>query len=93
MPKVTIRRQGRTTKRVYKPCDVSRIAIYCLNDNPSVTSDQLLACIAKRMGYTHIATAKVTDKLEPSKVSPLVQKLESLRDVIDGILRAWGVDV
>jgi len=96
MPKITINRPNRKKKRTYSPCDVRRIVIYCLNDNPDVTTDEMLALIAKTLGYTHISTKKrdlIEDNTEEKQTSKLVDLLESWRNVIDDFLRGLGVDV
>lgn len=86
-------RSPRKKSRIYKPCDVARIAVYCSNDNPDVTKEQLLACVAKSLGFTHISLQTREGELASSNESQLVLILEDLRNKLDNILRDWGFDL
>jgi ribosomal protein L32E len=93
MPQKTYNKPNRKKTRVYSPCDVRRIVVYCLNDNPSVKKEELLALIAKTLGFTHIALNERVDIEEKKRTSQLVDALETYRDKIDDFLRGLGVDV
>jgi len=49
---------NRTKKRVFNSCDAARIAREVVKDDPEVTPEQVLACIAKGMGFTHISLSR-----------------------------------
>ena len=83
-------------KRVFKPCDVVRIADNCVKDNQGVNSELIMALLAKHYGYKYIALRKidkVRDEIERKEVSGLIGWLESTRDKIDQVLRNVGLDV
>lgn len=44
----------RSSPRYFKPCDVARIAWNCFDDGMVSDPNVLLACVAKRLGFTHI---------------------------------------
>ena len=54
MARVCRYKPTRTYKRYFKPCDVARIAANCLDDNPDLDVNVLLACVAKRLGFESI---------------------------------------
>jgi ribosomal protein L32E len=87
-------RLKRKKQRVFMPCDVRRIMIYCLNDNPSVSNDEMIALLAKTLGYTHVSLKKrdeIVDEVEEKKTSQLIDWLETTRDYLDKILLGFGV--
>jgi hypothetical protein len=70
--------------------------VYCLNDNPTVTTDEMIALLAKTLGYTHVAlgkTQQIKDNTEQKQTSQLIDWLESTRNVVDEVLRRLGVGV
>lgn len=82
--------------RVFKPCDVVRIADNCVKDNLNVDSELIMALLAKHFGYKFVALRKidiVRDEVERKQTSDLLDWLESTRDEIDKWLRRIGVDV
>lgn len=98
MPIKCYNKPNRKRKRVFMPCDVARIAEYCYDDNnQTVTRELILALVAKRLGFTHIAVKKenvgVVEPTLAERQSPLLSALESVRDAIDNILRKLGLDV
>jgi hypothetical protein len=44
--------------RQYKSCDAARIARYAVADDPELTPEQVLACIAKGFNFTTIALSR-----------------------------------
>ena len=84
----------RKQKRYFQPCDVARIAQNCVDDsNGTVTAAQLLATVAKQLGFTHISVAIKKDQvLEPSSESQLVTILENMRDSINKFLKIFGIE-
>lgn len=51
------KKPNRKYKRYFKPCDVARIARNCRDDN-NLTGEQVIACVAKGLGFSHISTRK-----------------------------------
>lgn len=49
---------NRSKKRVFRTCDVVRIAREVLRDDEETTPEELLACIAKGLGFTHISLSR-----------------------------------
>jgi len=90
---VKVVRQNYTKARGYTPCACVRICKYCLADNPDVTPAQLLATIAKSMGFQSIALPQARTQNETAGQSGLVRALESVRDQLDRFLRLLGLDV
>jgi len=58
MPKVTINRPNRSRIRYFKTCDAARIANEVLRDDPTTTPEEILACIAKSFGFTHVSLSR-----------------------------------
>ena len=54
------RKPNRTKKRTFKACDAARIAREVVRDDPATTPEEVLACIAKGMGFTHISLTRQT---------------------------------
>ena len=59
MPKVCIERPNRTNKRYFTSCDVARIAREVVRDDPQTTPEEVLACIAKGFGFTHVSLSRL----------------------------------
>ena len=59
MPQVCINRPNRTERRYFKSCDAARIAREVVRDDPETTPEEVLACIAKGFGFTHISLSRV----------------------------------
>jgi len=86
----------RSAPRYFTPCDVARIAQNCIDDSGGdVTPLILMAVVGKQLGFTHIATSVIVnrDTAERSPESKLVRLLEQVRDELDKVLRALGLDV
>ena len=58
MPKVCYIKPNRTKIRTFKPCDARRICLEVLKDDKELTPEQLLACVAEGMGFTHISLSR-----------------------------------
>jgi len=87
MPKVTITRANRTTKRYFKTCDAARIAREVVRDDPSTTPEEVLACIAKGFGFSHISLSRVRAvesgiNLDKKALKPLVVNLVKLLEFL-----------
>jgi len=54
MPKKVYYKPNRSAPRYFKPCDVARIAWNCFDDGMVDDPNVLLACVAKRLGFSHI---------------------------------------
>jgi len=59
MPKVYIQRPNRTRIRYFTSCDAARIAREVVRDDPETTPEEVLACIAKGFGFSHISLSRV----------------------------------
>jgi hypothetical protein len=59
MPNVTYFKPNRTRIRTFKTCDAVRICREVLSHDDT-TPEELLACIAKSMGFTHISLSRPT---------------------------------
>jgi hypothetical protein len=64
-----------------------------LADNQDVTAEQLLAVVAKGLGFTHIALQSRVEERQIAEQSKLVTQLEKIRDALDSFLRGLGLDV
>ena len=61
MPKICINRPNRKRIRKFSACDAARIAREVTEDDPlQVTPEQVMACIAKGFGFTHISLSRQT---------------------------------
>lgn len=58
MVQVLINRPNRTRIRYFRACDAARIAREVVKDDPETTPEEVLACIAKGMGFTHISLSR-----------------------------------
>lgn len=50
---------ARKERRVFKTCDAVRICREVLAEDAETTPEELLACIAKSLGFTHISLSRV----------------------------------
>jgi len=50
----------RTKKRIFRTCDAARIAREVVKDDPEATPEEVLGCIAKGFGFTHISLSRMT---------------------------------
>jgi hypothetical protein len=87
----------RKKPRVYQPCDVARIARYCLQDNPDVSRNQLMAVIAKGLGYSSIAVEEPVGMVQDSELSSkqtstLIDLLELFREWLNRLLALFGIE-
>jgi len=81
MPLVCRVKPNRTKPRLFSSCDAARIAREVVKDDKSLTPEQVLACIAKGMGFTHISLSRLTVvesgiNLDKKTILPLVLSLE-----------------
>lgn len=59
MPKVCIERPNRTKRRYFSACDAARIARQVVQDDKETTPEEVMACIAKGFGFTHISLSRI----------------------------------
>jgi hypothetical protein len=96
---------NRKKPRYYVPCDVARIARYCLQDNPDVSPIQLLAVVAKGIGFTKVAVENSVKTRVPTIVGEqakeeaaahepgsLIKNIEKIRDIVNKILLLFGIE-
>jgi len=69
MPLVCINRPNRTKRRYFKACDAARIAREVVRDDPETTPEEVLACIAKGFGFTHVSLSRLR-VVESSIIKP-----------------------
>lgn len=58
MSKKCYEKPNRTARRYFKTCDAARIAREVIRDDPETTPEEVLACIAKGLGFTHISLSR-----------------------------------
>jgi hypothetical protein len=58
MPQYCFNKPNRKNARYFQTCDAARIANEVVKDNPLINRVHVLACIAKRMGFTHVCLLK-----------------------------------
>lgn len=49
---------NRSKPRYFKTCDAARISREVIRDDPETTPEEVLACIAKQLGFTHISLSR-----------------------------------
>lgn len=81
MPLVCIQRPNRTKRRYFTACAAARIAREVVKDDPETTPEEVLACIAKGFGFSHISLSRQTVvesgiNLDKKSVLPLLLTLE-----------------
>jgi hypothetical protein len=59
MPEVVINRPNRTKRRYFRACDAARIAREVVKDDQETTPEEVLACIAKGFGFTHVSLSRL----------------------------------
>lgn len=59
MPQKVYNKPNRTKKRVFVSCDAARIAREIVKDDSETTPEEVLACIAKGFGFSHISLSRV----------------------------------
>jgi len=83
MPKVYIQRPNRTRVRYFTSCDAARIAREVVRDDPETTPEEVLACIAKGFGFSHISLSRIRAvesgiSLDKKAIMPLLLTLLKL---------------
>jgi len=73
---------NRSRPRYFSSCDAARIARQVTQDDPEVTPEEVLACIAKGFGFSHISLSRlsVVESVSLSKIpiKPILTILEKL---------------
>lgn len=59
MPQKCYNKPNRTKKRVFTACDAARIAREIVKDDQETTPEEVLACIAKGFGFSHVSLSRV----------------------------------
>jgi hypothetical protein len=93
------KKPNRSKVRYFTPCDAARIARQVTFDDPELTPENVMACIAKGFGFTHISLSRITavessiggniqlGKVILEKTIPLLEKLLSK---LPGGIGRWG---
>jgi len=93
MPKVTYFKPNRRNPRYFKMCDAARIAREVVRDNPGDTPEEVLACIARGLGFTHISLSRtrvVEASLLPALLRSLPILIESLLTILRVLTKKYG---
>jgi len=93
MPTKTYYKPNRTKPRLFKVCDAARIAREVVRDDPETTPEEVLACIAKGFGFTHISLSRprvVAGSLLPTVVRNLPAIIEKLTELIVILIKRYG---
>lgn len=84
MPEKTYYKPNRSHPRYFKMCDAARIAREVVRDNPGDTPEEVLACIAKGLGFTHISLSRT--RVMEAGIGGLPAVIRNLPAVIDAII-------
>lgn len=94
MPVKTYYKPNRTKPRYFKMCDAARIAREVVRDNPGDTPEEVLACIAKGLGFTHISLSRPTSVQASALPAVIIRNLpallEKLSEVITILIKRYG---
>lgn len=80
MPKVTVYRPNRTKKQFFTACAVARIAWNCYDDTQT-PKDDIMRCVAKRLGYRTIALP-TADRDLPEAAQNIVERVKRVITLI-----------
>lgn len=83
MPQKCYEKPNRTRVRVFTACDAARIAREVVRDDTETTPEEVLACIAKGFGFSHISLSRVrvvesAISLDKKAIMPLLLTLLKL---------------
>jgi len=73
--------------RYFKQCDAARVAREVIKRDPQSTPEQVLACVAKGLGFTHISLSRTTS-VEASILPAVIRNLPVLVEKALTLLRA-----
>jgi len=92
MPTVTYYKPNRTRIRTFKTCDAVRVCREVLSHDDT-TPEELLACIAKSMGFTHISLSRptsVTASALPNVIKNLPAILTTVINALKLLAKQYG---
>jgi hypothetical protein len=95
MPTRTIYYPNRTKKRYFSSCDAARIAREVVKDRGE-TPEQVLACIAKGFGFTHISLSRqrvVQSSILPSVIRTLPVLIEGAITLLRIFMKKFGKQI
>lgn len=83
MPEKCYNKPNRTKVRTFSSCDAARIAREVVRDDQETTPEEVLACIAKGFGFTHISLSRIrvvesAISLDKKAIMPLLLNLLKL---------------
>lgn len=83
MPEKCYNKPNRTARRYFSACDAARIARQVVQDDKETTPEEVLACIAKGFGFTHISLSRIrvvesAVNLDKRAILPLLKGLMKL---------------
>ncbi len=90
MATVCIQRPNRTKRRYFSSCDAARIAREVVRDDTETTPEEVMACIAKGFGFTHVSLSRTT-VVESSILTkiPVKPTLTILQKLIEALIRKY----
>lgn len=59
MPQKCYNKPNRSNRRYFTACDAARISREVVRDDQETTPEEVLACIAKGFGFTHISLSRI----------------------------------
>jgi hypothetical protein len=93
MPVKTYDKPNRSKPRYFKMCDAARIAREVVRDNPGDTPEEVLACIAKGFGFTHISLSRISvveGSLFPVPIRGLPALIAGIIVALQALLKKYG---
>lgn len=93
MPQKTYYKPNRTKPRHFKTCDAARVAREVLRFDTETTPEEVLACIALGLGFTHISLSRVVAveaSLFPKVIRNLPAIVERLIEVLAALIKKYS---
>jgi hypothetical protein len=84
MPTKTYYKPNRKEVRHFSVCDAARVARYAVRDDGS--PEEVLACIAKGLGFTHISLSRPTS-VEAASLPDVIKKIPEVLEKVLVILK------
>ena len=84
MPKICRYKPNRSQPRLFRPCDVARIARNCVEDN-RLRPEEVLACVAKGMGFTHVSLSRSEETVQAG-ISLKKGQIDLVKSLLNRIL-------
>lgn len=82
----TYNKPNRSKPRYFSACDVSRIALQVVDDR-GLTPEQVLACIAKNLGFSHISLSREASKPVEASTISLKKTVSLMKVIVEGLIK------